>query len=336
MPAEKYHPALADLSHNESPIGPSPGVLEVLKEHSPAVHRYPDDSAHELRQALSAFHGLGPSNFLLGAGSNEVIDILLKSFLRPGDKVLVPFPTFSQYRLLSLKHGGSVSEVPLAQDFSFDAGSFLSSASGARVIFLCTPNNPTGCVIHRDVVLEALAMPSLVVVDEAYVEFSGGSVVDLVPHHDNLVVLRTFSKAYGLAGLRVGYGLASAGVIEKMQKVRNTFNVSSLAQKAALAALSDAAHLGLTVDAVVSGRSYLESRLGRLFKVYPSQANFLWLDVSPFDAHTLASGLLGCNIAVQPFGSLPGFTGSFLRVTVGNASENERLVSALVSLVSGH
>ncbi|MCK4820855.1 histidinol-phosphate aminotransferase family protein, partial [bacterium] len=237
---------IIDLSSNETPFGPGPMVIKAIGSYASSVHRYPEIISFELGQSLARLHGLGPDNYIFGAGSNEVIDILLQALLAPKDKVLMSFPTFSQYKVLAEKQGAAIQEVPLEMDFSFNPDAFLSHAGNAKVIFLCNPNNPTGSSISRGDILRVLKEPACVVVDEAYAEFSRESVIDLVKKYENLVVLRTFSKAYGLAGLRVGYGVACRDLAEKILKVKNPFNVNSLAQKSALAALSDRDHLEMT------------------------------------------------------------------------------------------
>ena len=323
---------IINLSSNENPLGPSPRVIKAIKNHSSLIHRYPESTSFELRQELARLQGLGPDNYIFGAGSNEVIDIILQTILKPKDKVLMPFPTFPQYKLLAEKLGGAVEEVPLNKDFSFDVDNFLSGADNAKIIFLCAPNNPTCSDISRKDVLKILRESACVVVDEAYVEFSGETVVDLVKKHENLLILRTFSKAYGLAGMRIGYGVAGRDLVEKMMKVKNPFNVNSLAQKSALAALSDTNHLKNVVETIVLGRKYLSNKLRAFFTVYPSRTNFLWVDVSPLSAYDLAQKLLKQNIAIRPFGKIPGYEGNYVRITVGTEEENEQLADALEAL----
>ena len=330
----RQKPGIIGLSRNENPFGPSPRVVRAIEKNTCRINRYPDASSFELRDYLAGLHGLDPGNYIFGAGSNEVIDIFLQAVLRRGDRVLAFFPSFPQYRLLAEKQGGVMQEVPLEGDFSFDVNEFLLHADNAKVLFLCNPNNPTGSLISRREILKVLEQSAYVVLDEAYAEFLGETFIGLVEEYANLIVLRSFSKAYGLAGMRVGYGVAGRVLVEKMMKVKSPFNVGLLAQKSALAALSDVRYLKKTVDLIVSEREYLSRELRIFFTVYPSDANFLWVDVRPLDAYAFARGLLEQNISVMPFGQLPGYSGSYVRISVGTREQNRRLIAAIGSFVS--
>jgi len=197
------------------------------------------------------------------------------------------------------------------------------------MIFLDNPNNPTGGVIARDDIIRVLDEGKITVIDEAYYEFYGESVSDLINDYPNLIVLRTFSKAFGLGGLRVGYAVACKDIIELLDRVRPPFNVNSLAMDAALAALDDVDYMKKTVDKIVEDRNRLSESLASKLKVFPSQTNFLLMDVSPSSAQEFFERMLERKIVVRKFGRFEGFEGEFIRITVGTKKENEKLIEAL-------
>ncbi|MEF3167899.1 MAG: histidinol-phosphate transaminase [Deltaproteobacteria bacterium] len=326
---------IVKLASNENPLGPSPRAVEAVGNALTHLHRYPDGSAHDLKQAIAARYGLKPEGIVLGNGSNELIELLVRVFVRVGDAVVSSEPSFLVYRKVVQAAGGENVIVPLA-DLHHDLTSIARAVTKrTRIIFLDNPNNPTGTVIppeQFETFLAGLPGDVVVVLDEAYMEFvdtpsvtvQGVSILGKDPR---IVVLRTFSKAYGLAGLRVGYGLMSPDLATFLERVRQPFNVNSLAQAGALAALEDAAHLKATIELTRKAKTYLtESLRGIGCTVYPSNTNFVLVDVKR-DAKMVFEMMLRQGVIVRAMGAY-GFP-THIRITAGLPRENERCVTAL-------
>jgi histidinol-phosphate aminotransferase len=323
------------LNQNENPYElPEEVKREVLEQ---ALRRpwgrYPELDPRELRQALAAFAGWREDGLLAGNGSNELIEALLLVTVGPGTRVVIPEPTFTLYALLTGLLGGEAVRVRLGPDLQYDASALLEAAktSGAGLTIVCSPNNPTGGVLApRDAERLCRETDGLVVIDEAYHEFAGATVVPLLERHENLVVLRTFSKAMALAGLRVGYLLASPRLVREVDKARLPYNLNFFSEAAALAALRHRSVLASSVERLRRLRGELMESLARLpgVKVHPSQANFFLLELREAEAKAVFEALHGRGILVRDVTSYPGLE-RCLRISVGSEEENAALLHSM-------
>jgi histidinol-phosphate aminotransferase len=320
------------LASNENPLGPSPFAVEAARGALQSVHRYPDGSAWSLRDRIAAFHGVRPDEVLQGAGSNELLDLVVRTFATPADHIVFGEPAFVVYRIAALAGGVPFTAVPLVQHVHDLPAMAAAVTPKTRVLFVANPNNPTGTYVGRAAVeklLREVPPEVIVVMDEAYFEYADAQDYpnSLALRHlrERLLVMRTFSKIYGLAGLRVGYAIGPARLIDYMNRVRAPFNVSSPAQAAAVAALDDTKHVVESRALNGMERSRLSEELEELgLNVAPSQANFVLVDVRR-PARPVYDALLQHGVIVRPFGSLP----TSLRVTVGMPRENDRFLQAL-------
>ncbi len=319
------------LDGNENPYGPSPRVLEGLGTFE-SYHRYPDPQQRRLRAALADYVGVGPEHIVAGHGSDELIDLLLRAVVAPGDGVIDCPPTFGMYGFSTRVAGGRVIEAPRRDDFSLDIEAVRATAGGAKVVFIASPNNPTGNLLRGEELEALLATGLLVVIDEAYVEFAGGSFALLVPQRENLVVLRTFSKWAGLAGLRAGYGIMPPALADVLMHMKPPYTPNIAAEVAMLASLEERDHLMEGVRAIVRERERMNRSLGalELLEVYPSQANFLLCRIDGRDAREVQQGLAQRGIFVRYFDSTR--LRDCLRISVGRPEDTERLVEALQSI----
>ena len=323
------------LASNENPRGPSPKALAVLNEAAKTLHRYPDGGGHYLRRALADRWKISPDQIILGNGSDEVITFLTKAFLAPGDEAVMAEPSFIVYKIdVTAEHAKPVT-VPL-NEFRHDLPAMAKAVTArTRLVFVCNPNNPTGTYVTAAEVgafLQAIPPDVIVVFDEAYYEYVTAAdypdTLAILKGGRNVVLLRTFSKIYGLAGLRIGYGLTTPEIVQHLNRIRPPFNTNSLAQKAALAALSDEEHVRESRQLNTEGMGFLTERLNALgLTVVPSQANFLYFDVKQ-DGKAVFEALLRRGVIVRHLG------GAFLRVTIGLSQENERFITALQAVLS--
>ncbi len=322
------------LASNENPLGPSPLAVEAIVQRLRNLHRYPDGSGFYLKAALSRKFGLPADRIVLGNGSNEIIELVVRTFLSPGGHAIQPFPTFLVYEKIVKGAGGEITSVPLV-DYGIDLDAVAAAIrADTKIVFINNPNNPTGSALTKKAMLDFLArVPKdlVVVLDEAYIEFASDSGVanglQLLDAHPLLIVLRTFSKLYGLAGLRIGYGLSSKRIVDYLNRVRQPFNANALALAAAEAALEDTAFVEKTLRLVRDGLLYLYDRLSRLgLEFVPTQTNFFLIKVPP-GGKTTYERMLREGVIVRPMDSygLPGF----IRINVGLPEENERFLSAL-------
>lgn len=321
------------LGSNENPLGPSPKAVQAILENADKVHLYPSADAGELVAALSSYLGLPSSNICAtGPGMDGLLDNLMRLLIREGDEVIVSIPTFSYYEIAARANGAFVIYVERKEDFKVDISAIQKAVSPkTKVIFLCSPNNPSGDIISEYDIRKLLeSSRGLVFLDEAYVEFAKYNAGNLVMEYDNLVVGRTFSKIFGLAGLRLGYGIMPVWLKKEYMKIATPFNVSLLALKAGVAALSDKEHIDKSISMVEEGRKYLQQQMP--FKVYDSMANFMLVDVSPLKASDVCEALLQKGIIVRDCGSFKGAGSSLIRVTVGTPEQNVRVVEAFRSV----
>ncbi len=326
------------LASNENPLGPSPAALTAASATLAEIHRYPDGGGFELKAALARRHAVGPEQITLGNGSNDVLAFIIQAFANERHEVVFSEHAFAVYPLVTQSVGATCVAVP-ARDYGHDLVAMAAAVTDrTRVVFVANPNNPTGTWCPAQdlrAFIEKLPEHVLVVVDEAYAEY----VVEAdypdctawIKDHENLVVTRTFSKAFGLAGLRVGYMLAHPHITELLNRVRQPFNVNSLALEAALAALDDEAHLQKSRDLNNAGLAYLAAEFTRLGLDYiPSVANFITVAL-PRPGREIFEQLLHAGVIVRPVDGygLPGH----LRVSVGLESENQRFIQALRSVL---
>ncbi len=318
------------LASNENPLGPSPKALAALDERKETVHLYPDGGAHDLTRALADRWKVSGKQIVVGNGSDEIISLLVKTFVSPGEEAVMADHTFVMYKLAVTGGHGVCVEVPL-KDWRHDLPAMARAVTGrTRVVFVCNPNNPTGTMVTRDEVREFMAaVPDdvIVVFDEAYYEYVRDphypDTLDYVRQNRPVVVLRTFSKIYGLAGLRIGYGITTPEIVEYLHRVRNPFNANTLAQVAARAALGDEQHVAASRALNEAEMASVDNGLRALgLAPLPSQANFLFFDTHR-NGRDVFDRLLREGIIVRHLG------GSMLRVTIGRPEENRRFLKAL-------
>lgn len=295
--------------------------------------RYPDFDPRELLERLAAFAGWRADGVLAGNGSNELIEALLLVTVGPGTRVLVPEPTFTLYALLTRVLGGELVPAPLGPELEYRPAELraMREAVAPALTIVCSPNNPTGAFLEPEDVASLCAVnDGLVVVDEAYHEFAGKSVVPLLADHPNLVVLRTFSKAMGMAGLRVGYLLASTEIVREVNKARLPYNLNFFSQAAALAALDEAEVLRGRVETIVSDRDELFRRLAHVpgVRPYPSRANFILFELTDADPKVVFESVYARGVLVRDVSATPRLS-RCLRVSVGSEEENEAFLTAL-------
>lgn len=299
-------------------------------------NRYPDPQQRAVKAPLAKLKGVEPTQIFLGNGSDEAIDLLVRLTCTPGqDSILLLPPTYGMYEVAANLNDVRIERVPLTTDFQLSLEIVTQVlASQAKLVFLCSPNNPTGNLLHAELIEEILrGFKGLVVVDEAYADFAAApSWTTRLADFPNLVVLQTFSKAWGLAGLRLGMAFASVEVINYLNKIKPPYNISEATQQHALAALQDAPHFGQMREQLLAGRDWLTQHLPALDiveEVFPSDANFLLVRFRA-DATAVYDYLLGKGIVVRNRTTQPGCAGT-LRLTVGSTEENEQLVQALQS-----
>jgi len=328
------------LASNENPLAPSERVLKAIAEALPHLNRYPDGSGHYLRQALGRRHGLSADHIILGNGSNDLIELLARAFLRAGEEAVIPHPSFVVYPMIVQAVGG-IRVVVTLKGYRLDLEAMARAMTPmTKMVFIANPNNPTATIVTADEVDHFMArVPdrAIVVFDEAYLEFAQGpdfpDTLNYLRHGRKVVILRTFSKAASLAGLRVGYAMADPDCVALLNRIRQPFNVNSLAQAAALAALEDGSHVLECVRMIEAGRHYLCDEFTALgLKYAPSRANFIFVDVGK-SATNVFQWLLKEGVIVRPMTSF-GMEHA-LRVTIGTPEENRRFVKALKKVLAG-
>ncbi|HJW65775.1 MAG TPA: threonine-phosphate decarboxylase CobD [Candidatus Bathyarchaeia archaeon] len=332
---------LVDFSSSINPLGPSPRALEAMKKSFDKLSLYPDSNSTTLREAIACHFGtISKNNVIVGNGSTELIYLFSQVFLKKGDIALVAAPSFGEYTNAIVKSGSKPKHLKLSRDFQIEPDVFKREMKGAKAVFLCNPNNPTSMLIPHETLLEIVekAFEERVVVflDEDFIEFvhdeKRHSLVSAMGKYPNVFVLRTFTKFYGLTGLRVGYGIADEETIEVFSRVKMPWNVNSLAQAAAVAALADEEHSRRTIEVVKAEKEFLSCELARIrgFRVFPADTNFIFLDVrqSGFTAPQLREKMIKHGILVRDCSSFTGLDAFYIRVAVGTRKENERLLDA--------
>jgi histidinol-phosphate aminotransferase len=331
--AEQYGIATTDvikLDGNENPYGPSPRALEAIAAER-AYHIYPDPDQTSVRAALADFLGVGAERIVCGLGSDDIIDLILRAVVAPGDGVINCPPTFGMYPFSTQIVGGRVLEVPRLESFALDVDAIGRAAGEAKLIFLASPNNPTGNRASGEEIERMLALGLLVVIDEAYIEFAGieHSLVGLVEERPNLVVLRTFSKWAGLAGLRAGYGVMAPELVSLLMTIKQPYNLNVAAGVAMIASLEDRAMLMERVCKMCGTRSRLSALLAAIdwLEPYPSEANFILCRLDGVDAVEVQARLAKRGIFVRYFDT--PMLRNCLRISVGLDEHSDVVVRAL-------
>jgi histidinol-phosphate aminotransferase len=329
------------LASNENPFGPSPRALEAIAQAAPSLHLYPDNDATELRYHLAEKHHVKPEQILVTGGSTQFLNIIVHSLLGPGLNAVTCERSFIIYPIATQAAGGTLKQVPL-RDERFDLSRILDAIDDkTRVVFIANPNNPTGTVLEVEDIdrfIDSVPPNVLVVLDEAYYEFAEHFAkirgtryshgLDYVRQERNVVVLRTFSKAQGLAGLRIGYGFGPAELIQYFSRERTAFSINTLAEAAALAALEDTEHMRKTVENNAAGAAWLTSQLAEIgLRVSPTWSNFLYIEIGE-DAPAIANRLQQEGIIVRPLTGLWGAPNA-IRISIGLPEHNERCIHAL-------
>lgn len=325
------------LDANENPYGPSPRVQSLIFNHQ-YLHIYPDPESTQLRAALARDLNVPAENILAGAGADELIDLILRLFINPNDSIIDCPPTFGMYSFDTAVNAGHVISIPRRDDFSVDIDRVVETLHAAslqiKILFLASPNNPDGSMISDDDLKRLLSLPLVVVLDEAYIEFSGiESRAKWVLQHDNLIVLRTFSKRAGLAGLRVGYGIFPLVLMPHLWKIKQPYNVSVAASAAAIASLEDQAYLTEMVTKLVAERNRLAESLSEFsfIKVYPSHSNFVLCRMSGRNAKELKLALEREGILVRYFNK-DGLR-DCIRISAGKPEHTDALIVAVRKIV---
>jgi histidinol-phosphate aminotransferase len=326
------------LASNENPLGPSPLALRAIRRVLPQLHRYPDGSGYYLKQSLGRLLGLSPEQILLGNGSNEIIELALKTFLKPGYEVISPVPSFLVYEKAVQAMGGKNVLVPLKR-FTIDLEAIRNHIGPrTQIIIINNTNNPTGTVIRIkewERFLSSVPDRVLILLDEAYIDFVDDpdcpNGLNYIQSEKNLIVLRTFSKAYGLAGLRIGYGLARPELSDYINRVRQPFNVNSLAQAGALGALKDQAFYERTRSLVRTGKKGIESGLAEMGLFFvPSQTNYILIKI-PLKAQVVYEEMLKKGIIIRSMKSYG--LDDYIRVNIGLPEENQRFLQTLKQIL---
>jgi histidinol-phosphate aminotransferase len=328
------------MASNENPFGPSPKALEAVRAVMAQAHLYPDNDVSQLRLRLAELHGVRAEQTVVTNGSTALLGVIARTLLRPGLNAITSERSFIIYPIATKAAGGRLITTPMKND-AYDLDAIAAAIDGdTRIIFIANPNNPTGTLIEAariDAFLNKVPDHAIVVLDEAYCDFASDFAaargieyshsVEHVRNERNLVVLRTFSKAHGLAGLRVGYGIGPAVLMPYFHRMRTTFSVTAMAEAAALAALDDSEHFRKTIANNHRGAEFLTSRLGEMgYRPIPTFANFIYFDAGE-DAAGLSKRLQGEGVIVRPLG--PWGIPTAIRVTIGTPEQNELFIAAL-------
>ncbi len=333
---------IVKLGSNENPWGPSPKAVEAIRAEAYNVNRYPETDLHELKEEFAKYTNLDVDNIIIsGDGADEIIDVLAKTFINPGDEFITPLPTYTYYEFLFKPYGG----VPVyakwnLQDNVLDVDSVLDAISDkTKVIFICSPNNPTGTLVsEKDLrtIIEA-APNTLVVIDEAYYEYSKQTQANLINEYDNVFVLRTMSKVMGLAGQRIGYGLSNPEIIEYMHRIKPVFSLTRSSYVACLATLKDKDYISQSIKKGIESRDYLYREVSKFknLRVLESKSNFMLIDVhnSNYDAAGLTRKLMEKGMIVRDCTSFKGIDEYWIRISIATMEENKKFIDVLHTIL---
>jgi len=323
------------LASNENPFGPSPEAIKAIKNTAETVGRYPDGAGYYLKNKISRLISVPVEEIILGSGSSEIISMTLETFVKEGEEVIYPHPSFLIYKILALKIGAKRVEVPLNEDFSYDLNKFLDSITDkTKVIILCNPNNPTGTIIRKKQLSDFLKnVPENIIIisDEAYFEYvESDDFGSAFPYYKekNIVIARTFSKIYGLAGLRLGYGIGRKEILGYLERIRPPFNTTSVAQNAAIAAIEDQKHVKNSREKNIEGKCFLYREFENSGIEYvPSETNFILFKVKK-NGIKIVKELEKRGIIVRAMTAF-GLGENYIRVTIGTEEENKIFVENL-------
>jgi histidinol-phosphate aminotransferase len=322
------------LDKGEFPYPPSPHVIAAIQEAASGINRYPEVLTNNLRQVLADYNQVSLDQIFVGNGSDDLIELVLKICLEPGDEVILPIPTFFVYGAATEMLGGHAVSVPRTADFDLDLAAMVEAVTDrTKLIFIANPNNPTANLTSREQIIALLEQVNcLVVIDECYFEICQITVADLVDRYPHLIILRSLSKGFGLAGLRIGYGITNPQLVDYIYRIAQIFPVNQLAIAAGMAAIQDVAYMQEKLTEIKAERAKLTKELTNLgFQVYPSDTNFLFISAKPLGltAATVVSKLASQEIYVADFGHKPGLDAYHFRIATGTPIENERLLDAL-------
>jgi threonine-phosphate decarboxylase len=330
---------IIDFSTNINPLGPSKTVVSTIRKNLDLISAYPEPDSREFKEAVSDYLQIDEECVVAGNGANEIIHVVADAFVKKGDKVVIPIPTFFEYEFACDKNSATINYVDL-DNLVLNVDSVLEAMDKqTKVVFVCNPNNPTGLLTKRDHIQKLLDHAydnnTLVMIDECFIEFidepERNAFVNAVHEYDNLVVLRTLTKAFGLAGLRAGYCIANRKIAQLLNKVKVPWNVNTLAQKAAVAALQDKEHLKKTRHLVKKEKQYLQTQIGKMSKFTPhkSDTNFFLIKLDSIDSLTLKEKLLKKRILVRDCSTFTGMGTDYVRISTRKRRENTLLINAL-------
>jgi histidinol-phosphate aminotransferase len=320
---------IARLASNENPFPPSAAAQKAAETALQSVNRYPDERTSILADALKALYG--DYSFVCGVGMDGVIETVIRTLVDPGDQVVISTPTFSFYALAATGQSAEVITVPREMDFSVDPKKLIRAGRKAKIMIVCSPNNPTGNATPMDVVAELLeGIEGVLFLDNAYVEFSGYDYLPLMKKYENLILGRTFSKIHSLAGLRVGYAFVPGWLVPWYQRASTPFTVNSVSAAAAAAALPDKNHAQRYVTQVQRWRKRFTTEVK--YPVLPSDANFVMIDVAPRTSDKMVEELARQGVIVRSCRSFAGLSDHYIRVSIGEDWENERFLQVINSL----
>lgn len=315
------------LASNENNYGPTLKAVRAIEDNRLLVHIYPH-MYKLIQKKVAGYCNLTHEYAIVGNGTDEILDLILKVFKGPA---LGFYPSFAGYKLFTKILGENYIQINLNKDFSFPVDEFIKKSKEANILSLCNPNNPTGTVISENEIIQILNEGKITVVDETYYEFYGKTVVPLISEYNNLIVLRTFSKAFALAGLRIGYALSNPEIIALLHKVKPPFNVNSIGQMAGVGALDDEYSTRMIISKILRDREKLYREISKKFKVFKPTANFLFLDVRPMKSNEFYDKLFKEKIIVRNIGKLEGFEGEYVRISIGTEEENRELLRVLAT-----
>ena len=331
------------LGSNENPWGPSPKAMEAIREEITSINRYPESQLHELVSEIAEYAGVEDSQVIIGGdGADEIIDVLAKTFINNGDEFIVPLPSYMYYEYLLKQYGAK----PVYARWDLDENKldvqsiFDSITSKTKMIFLCSPNNPTGTLIEKEVLMNiASKNPNiLIVIDEAYFEYSEVTNKDLINEYDNIFIIRTMSKVLGLAGMRIGYGLACEEIIEYMHRIKPVFSLTRLSFVAALNTFRDKKYIEESIAKGIESRQYLYDEVSKIdgLYVFPSKSNFMLIRVKDtgFTASELALELMKKGIIVRDCTSFKGLDEYWIRISICTLEEDEKFIKILKEVLS--
>ena len=331
------------LGSNENPWGPSPKAVEAIKKEIKSINRYPESQLKELVSVVAGYSGVEDNQVIIGGdGADEIIDVLAKTFIEPGDEFIVPLPSYMYYEYLLRQYGARPVYAKWDLDRNeLDADSIFEAITDrTKMIFLCTPNNPTGTLISKDVLSDiAFKNPDiLIVIDEAYFEYSEVTNRDLIDEFDNIFIIRTMSKVMGLAGMRIGYGLSCSKIIEYMHRIKPVFSLTRLSFVAALNTFKDTEYIEESITKGIESRQYLYDELSKIdsLHVFPSKSNFMLIDIrnTGFTASELALELMKRGVIVRDCTSFKGLDEYWIRISICTLEEDKKFIDIMKEVLN--